>query len=423
MKQKVILIFAILLAAAALIGLNALSTSQKPKEVDSELRPNRSSYNAGATGTRAFYALLSESGRKVTRWQESYDGLSSRHAPSVLVVVGPVRVETTPSEDNKLFNWVAAGGRLVIFDRYPPPNWLVTTGFWRIASDGSKAELDGMTRLDAFDQRQMIGDQPALKPSQPSIYTAGVSAVQPSRLATSINFYRNAGAEPDEYAPVVHVGDGGRNLVVDASYGAGKIVWVADPFIVANNGISAADNAQLAINLVSTTGTVAIDEYRQGIGSGGARIVEFFAGTPVVSVFFQCVFLAFAYFASRSVRFARAVPEAEPDRLSKLEYVSAMADLQYRTRAYDLAIENIYRDLRRRASKLFGVDNNTTSRVELARLIARRSGLDAESIEQLFFECEEIMHGEPSNAKRVTRLTSALRNIESKLGISRRSDN
>jgi hypothetical protein len=47
-----------------------------------------------------------------------------------------------------------------------------------------------------------------------------------------------------------------------------------------------------------------------------------------------------------NTRFARALPANEPNRLFKLEYVSAMAELQRRTKVYDLAIENIYNEFR-----------------------------------------------------------------------------
>jgi hypothetical protein len=53
-------------------------------------------------------------------------------------------------------------------------------------------------------------------------------------------------------------------------------------------------------------------------------------------------------FFSQSRRFARPLPPDEPNRLSKLEYVAAMAQLQQTTKGYDLAIENIYTDFRRR---------------------------------------------------------------------------
>ena len=122
------------------------------------------------------------------------------------------------------------------------------------------------------------------------------------------------------------------------------------------------DNAQLAINVVaSREGIIAFDEYHQGYGADSNRFFRFFAGTPVIPVFIQLALLVGLIFFSQSRRFARAVPAPEPSRLSKLEYVSAMAELQQRTKGYDLAIENIYTDFRRRVSRLVGVDALKTS--------------------------------------------------------------
>ncbi|HLM60087.1 MAG TPA: hypothetical protein VK308_04735, partial [Pyrinomonadaceae bacterium] len=118
-------------------------------------------------------------------------------------------------------------------------------------------------------------------------------------------------------------------------------------------------------------------------------------------------------------RFARPLPENEPNRLSKLEYVAAMAELQRRTRAYDLAIENVYTDFRRRVSRLVGADNFTVSRRDLAQLAAQRARLNAAEIENLMFKCEDIIHGEPTNKREVTELTGHLREIEEKLGLRR----
>jgi hypothetical protein len=133
----------------------------------------------------------------------------------------------------------------------------------------------------------------------------------------------------------------------------------------------------------------------------------------------QLAVLTGLVFFSKSRRFARPVPEPEPDRLSKLEYVSAMAELQERSRAYDLAIENIYSDFRRRTSRAVGVDNTTAGYVELARLIAERTGDDPRQLSAIMFKCEEIIRGEPTNKAEVLELTSKLRVIESKLGLAR----
>ena len=169
----------------------------------------------------------------------------------------------------------------------------------------------------------------------------------------------------------------------------------------------------------SPNGIIAFDEYHHGFGTNNNRLFQYFAGTPVIAIFAQLAILAGFVFFSQSRRFGRPVPEPEPDRLSKLEYVSAMAELQERTRAFDLAIENIYTDFRRRTARLLGVDNYTVTRKDMARLIAERTKLDPNDVEDVMFQCEDIMHGEPTNKKEVLTLMGRLRVIEDKLGLKR----
>jgi hypothetical protein len=96
-----------------------------------------------------------------------------------------------------------------------------------------------------------------------------------------------------------------------------------------------------------------------------------------------------------------------------------MAELQQRSRAYDLAIENIYTDFRRRAARLLGADNFLTKYDELARMIAERTGLDARNVADTLFKCEDIIRGEPTNKREVVELIAALRALEQKLGLTR----
>ena len=92
MKQKLFIFLGLILLVGVLVGLNAASYTQKEKTPDSEINPNRSTYNSGATGTQALFSLLSETGRKVVRWQEPPSALMTEKAPpSVFVVVGSVR--------------------------------------------------------------------------------------------------------------------------------------------------------------------------------------------------------------------------------------------------------------------------------------------------------------------------------------------
>ncbi|CAN5395365.1 DUF4350 domain-containing protein [soil metagenome] len=444
MKQKLFIFIFLILMAAILVGLNAASFTQKEKLPDNEFMPNRSTFNSGATGTQAFYSLLSETGRKVVRWQDSPAALLTAKAnkPAVFVITGRIRQDFTEPEIDDLMRWVFDGGRLVVFDRQPPEGLIATTSNWDIAM--KESEDSDVVSVDPTDEKKMIGEAVVARAVQPSLFAQNVNAIQPSRFAASIEFSPVAGedkdagkktanaprpkrpANPDkedssdEIAPIAYFSNGSKNLVVDTPYNNGRIVIVSDPFIISNGGISLVDNAQMAINLVTSgNGIVAFDEFHQGYGTDNNRFLQFFAGTPVIAIFLQAAVLVGFVFYSRSRRFARPVPESEPDRLSKLEYVAAMAELQSRTKSFDLAIENIYGEFRRRAARYFGLDNYSANSKDLAALIAERGQVDRRKIEETLFSCEEIVRGETTNAKEVLYLAGQLRAIEQKLGLTR----
>lgn len=456
--------------AVVLVGLNAASFVQKQDEPDTEAEPNRSTYNYGATGTRAFYDLLAETGRRPTRWLESPSALldnRNKTKPSTFVVVGKTRRVFTDQEIEHLLRWVSTGGRLVVIDREPPEELIKTTANWLLSVTTAKENI--YPPADPSDARRMTAKTAAAKPVQPSRLTADVNAVQASRFASTVQFEPISGAvntekkaetakpptvistnigtetskslppppksssgeaanEKDELedaspalaAPIVYVADKDKNLLVGFPFGSGEIVFLTDPYVVSNGGISLVDNAQLAVNIAAQgDGAIAFDEFHQGFGEGDRQIWSYFAGTPIVSIFLQALFLTALVFLAQSRRFARPIPEIEANRLAKLEYVSAMAELQRRTRAFDLAIENIYGEFRRRAARRGGVDNMTTSHGELAKLIAERAKLDLRELENLLFKCEDIIRGEPTGKKEILQLTKRLREVEEKLGIKR----
>ncbi len=503
MKQKLFISLFLILLVGVLAGLNAVSYVQKEKTPDNEVIPNRSSFNSGATGTQALYTLLSETGRKVIRWQKTTAELpnNGKSTPNVFVVIGVVRKKFTEKETDDLLRWVASGGHLVLIDREPPEALVTTTANWQIKFEPQNPY--GILTADPSDQKQMIGEDAAFKPVQPTVFTGSVNAVQPSQFASSIGFERfvedkvaperRSGNEtgtapppppkiaptptediedsdtesgpitqfdaapagnrrdlrvskkedqlyvvpsptpveldaitgdtiesPSQNAPVIHLASGDKNLLVDAPYGEGRITFLADPYIVSNGGISLVDNAQLAINILAAgDGVVAFDEYHQGYGANKNEFLKFFEGTPIVAMFFQAVVLIGLVFYSQSRRFARPVSEPEPDRLSKLEYVSAMAELQERASAYDLAIENIYSDFRRRAARLLGADNLSVKYDELAKLIAERTGLAAGDVAAILYKCEDIIRGEPTGKREVLKLSGEVRLLETKLGLHR----
>jgi hypothetical protein len=503
MRQKLFIFLGLILLVLVLVGLNVASYVQKEKYPDNESNPNRSTYNTGSTGARAFFDLLNETGRRAERWQEPPLALASKgkDAPKTFVIIGQLRREFTDEEREQLLRWVAAGGRLVIIDREPHPHLISTTANWSIKTVAN----EGLSfNVDPSNQQQMTDKVIAGKSIQPSIYTRNVNAVQPSRFASSVKLeffgtpetkekakigstsaptpkaenprvvkaatptpkavYQSDDEEYDEppppppkpassnarsgegngigsgqppppkaiatptpevetavqNAPVVHLANKDKALLVDFPYGEGEIVYLTDPYMVSNAGINLVDNAQMAINAVSARGGgIAFDEFHHGYGANENRMLAYFAGTPVVAILVQIVLLIGIVLFTQSRRFARALPANEPNRLSKLEYVSAMAELQQRTKAYDLALENIYSEFRRAMARFVGVDNFQTPRHNLALLIAEKTNLDARELENLMFKCEEIIAGEPTGKKEVLNLTARLREIEEKLGLKR----
>ncbi len=472
MKQKLFIILALVFLVTILIGLNAATYVQKEKIPDNELNPNRSTYNSGATGTRAVYEFLSESGYPVTRWRDPVSKLKNPLESKVdtFVVIGKVRREFTNDEITQLLNWVSSGGRLVIIDRDPPAEIIATTANWSVDVTGgekSMSEIEKETLLysvDPSNQIQMTSDTQAGKPLQPTVFSIDINGIQSSKFASSIVFKRHKsndsgdvnGANPPEIAsrrsdrqvrpvnqpmarptaragnesigidakdtaPVSHFANDKKTFLVDFPFEDGRIIFLSDPYIFSNGGIRLADNIQLAANLAGAKpGVIAFDEFHQGYSNNENRFFEYFSGTPVVAIFFQLLVIIGLVLYSQSRRFARALPASNPDRLSKLEYVSAMAQLQQRTRAYDLAIENIYSDFRRRVSRYVGVDNHTTARQELAQRIAERSSYDAAELEDLMFKCADITHGEPTGKKQFLDIVRRLRKVEESLGLLRR---
>ncbi len=137
MRQRFGIIFIILLALGILVAINSVAYVQEEKRQDSELAPNRSTYNSGSTGTRAFYDFLSESGYKVMRWREAPEKLLAESSPKVqtFVLIGRPLVSVEAHEAKSLLRWVARGGRLVLIDRRPDESLLPAAGDWKIHTE------------------------------------------------------------------------------------------------------------------------------------------------------------------------------------------------------------------------------------------------------------------------------------------------
>src|SRR6185369_8944226 len=427
----------IILTFAVIIGLLALVSSirfvKKEKQQDSEIAPNRSTYHSGPTGVRAFFDFLHESGYKVIRWRDQPQKLLTDAGKEIktFVVVGQTRVRFTDSEREALTKWIAAGGCYVVIDRNPLNE----------DKEKDKTSWDIISRqLDfpAFDVnpanvQQMTGEVVALQPVQPTVFTHNIQSVLPSRFASRMTvvppeevephddappFTETAGKSP---APVVHIADDKGALLIDYAYGSGSVVILSDPYIVSNSGIKLNDNLQLAVNVLTTRdGLIAFDEYHQGKGAIPSSFAGYFSGTPVLLIAGQVGLIVLLVLWTKGKRFGRPLPLARVDRRSSLEFVASMAELQQRARAFDLAIENIYTRTRRVLARYAGVDYNS-SRSEIASRIASRGTIDANRLETLMRQCEEVINGQPCTWRESIDLVRRLREVERDLGLRMRS--
>jgi hypothetical protein len=475
MKSRLLIVLLFVLMVAVFAALNAASYVRVEEEAESEYAPDRSVENTGGTGTRALFEYLRQRGDDVSRWGHPMNALSGPEAPASLVMVGPLRREVESAEAGALLRWVASGGRLVVVDRAPDPQLLPAAGRWRVV--GEAVEFPGPDVLP-HDAENMTRGVPLLAPAQPTALTRHVREVTRSRFASRLQVYRAADPPPagrvggvaprgrvvrrrtpaptpapeeededfwegapegepppapaggedadsDANAPVVHVLDGREGpgaLLVDYAYGLGRVVVLSDPYIVSNAGVNRADNLFLAVNVVTggREGRVAFDEFHHGYGETRNRLFAYFAGTPILWMFAQGALVALALVWTGGRRFARPLPAARPDRRSKLEFVSSMAELQHRARAYDLAVENIYQRTRRALARYGGLPAAATS-AQIAERVAARSGRDRARVEALLRECEDAAAGAPLSARRALQLARRLRELERDLGVLMRS--
>ena len=441
MRQRLTIVLTIVVILVVLVILNMVTYVKEQRVNDSEWTANRSTYNSGPTGTRALYDFLSESGHKVIRWREATEKLlgDSGRNVTTLVVIGRTQLPFTHDEAESLRAWVRRGGHLVLIDRQPDASLLPKSGSWTVVTN----ELDlPPIDLDPTDQKQMTENVVALHPVQTTLLTENVESVMPSRFSARIKLnaqkplppvrrtdHRSADTELEEDdseqgtspAPVVHVADRDGALLVDYSYGLGRITLLGDPYIVANNGLSLKDNLQLAINTITSgNGLVAFDEFHQGRGVTQNEFASYFAGTPVLAIAAQIAAIILLMLWTASRRFGRPLPLVQVDRRSSLEFVASMSELQERSRAFDLAVENIYSRTRRVLARYAGVDYNS-SRSDIASRVAMRSSVDAHGLETLMRQCEETINGAPTTWRQAIDMVRRLRAVERALGLRMRS--
>jgi hypothetical protein len=456
MRRYLGIIMTIVLLLAVLAGLNAVSYVSFERQPENEINPLRSSYNPGPTGTRAFYQLLEESGYQVARWREKYASLAGKAPEATLIIVGPAQVgQSLPEEEaRELKRWLAGGGRALIVSRLPQdhfPDAAITTKFSPSAnpqetdparlvderSDVLIAQPTELTRqvrglaVSRMASRMKFREALPVKvpppPPPPSLFgeppaPEGVPEsvkAQPPVMNEADDAANEGGLVAGLPAPVVHLGDSDGAVLADFDYGAGRVIFLSDPFVIANHGIARGANLTLALNLVQSLGgrerQLYFEEYYHGYRSESNPLVSYFRSTPVPWMLGQGLLLAALVAYSYGRRFARPLPLPQEDRHSPLEFVGSMANLQQVAQARALALENIYPPFKARLCRALGVSVRARPEEVAAHLTRRRLKVSEAELFRTLSESERALAGGPLDDHRLIALVAAMRRISAQL--------
>jgi hypothetical protein len=375
-----------------LVALNFFFFVGRGESGENERTGNRSSFAATPYGTLAYYSLLEESGRPVTRLVRPYTSLKDTSEIGTLILISlPPASNPDQEEWDSVEKWVQAGGLLIIIDR--------------------EIELTFPGNLEVHTSPAYISSP--VRPWQPTLFTKGVRQLSHTTPSSYVTVTGNS--------TTLDIGDNLGALVADTKVGNGRVVFITEPHVVANNGIEEDDNLTLALNILQDKpgGKIAFDEYHHGYGGaglfGGSSLLGYFKGTPVPWIMAQGVLVVLFLIYSRGRRFARPLPLKTERRTTNLEFVSSMATITRLARASGLAMENIYSEFRRRLCRYAGLAGGVDS-PRLAKEVAGRAArINERSLRDLMARCERIIRGERVSDSEMLSLVTRIRDIESDL--------
>lgn len=451
MRRYLGIIIGIALALGIIVALSAAGNLDFDRPPENEREPIRSSYNSGPTGTRAFYQLLEESGASVVRLREDFKSLSAnatKPSDAVLIVVGPFNpnLDIPYEEAFALQKWIADGGNALIVSRYPISQFGDPMVQSAIQDKNPPWTLPVETLIDPASDALIV---------QPTELTRNVRGLELTTLAARIKFELPAAEEDEEepppppaptatpeptpaepaeqisenhcdpflYAPVVHLGDKNGAVLADFRYCKGRLVFLSDPFVIANNGIGRGSNLTLAMNLVRALGKaengqprkILFDEFHHGYRSQINPLVNYVRGTPVPWLLLQGLLLSVLIVFSVGKRFARPLPLPQEDRHSSLEFVGSMANLQQAARARDLALENIYPRFKATLCRRLGLSSRAKTDDIIASLRRQNLPLDEIEVRQTLSDAEVTLAGEKIDDAQLVKLVGKMRHILAQL--------
>jgi hypothetical protein len=340
------------------------------------------------SGARALLLVMKSLLPSVEQWRRPLDSLSLpsvKSAPSTLIVAGPGKPISEP-EAKHLDKWLSEGGQLI----------LATDDGWplkRRARPGDEAERNRTSPAETHptDVKEIVTEATYLSRHARGIHWSKPEKVHVQRIsgfsvpngALDLQWTQKF-ASVGEGRVIASAGDA--VLAVEIPIGKGRIVAIADPTMISNRALRAADNAVWLVTVAAGWGNqkILVDEYHHGFGQkrSAAALTWAFVKTPWGWSILQMVAAGLLYLFGYRRRFGRISESPPAARTSVLELVDARAGIFQAAAAQPLAVELIIQnlahelaqacgkplDISQLSDKLAALDNTRISAEQFRRL-------------------------------------------------------
>ncbi len=389
----------------------------QPAETEERGILNRTTYSSASYGLRGLYLALRELGYDARRLRGplTAQGLPER---GILFVVEPGPLTTTEWSD--LQSWVAKGNTLLLSGRsvlpetervdVQAPSWFEPAAITYAAAAQPTYLSGGVERLAVQSEFRITVGAPGGDEQEDRSSAKGTDEEEEERGWPPASGPGSSEIEESlrRAAPVLSDDKGA--VVAYAQVGEGRVLLLASPWSLSNEGIDEADNFRLVLNALGPPGDapVCFDEYHHGYGANLAwQMLPLPVKLGLGQVMLGLVLVMFA----RSRRLGPVVPLERGGR-QRSEFLGTMAAVLQRGRATRLALRTAYETAAQRLSTEFGVPPEADE--ETVAQAAGRAGPEAgERLAQVVAEIraalsEEAAPTEARAAALVRRLDDAL---------------
>jgi len=315
-------------AAGILVALSVAVLLILPPGAPVAMDQRLSTYRTSPDGTAALFETLAELDVPVARRLTPMVGADPIRGP--LAILSPSE-PLSPAEVGAVLEWVEAGGRLIVAGR----------GF-----DPLMEELGLTTQRGRIPGVDLV-------PGSRHPWVDDLGRVGPAQHV----FTDTLGPDWDSAQSLLVADDDGWAAALLVARGAGAVLALSDPWMLANDRIAEGGIAPLVARAAADwTGDgrpLWFDEYHHGYrgGSVSAGVWAFLIGDPAGRMVLHLGLVGLLALAATAIRFGRPVDLDPPARRSPVEHVAALGEAYRQARADAVARRRLVAGFARRIGR------------------------------------------------------------------------